>query len=52
MLTVWVFDNIENKHSSYRENYCMTKFCIFFREHAANIINFKNKNILPLTKKS
>ena len=38
--TIWVFDNIENKHSLYCRKDCMKKFCISLREHAANVINF------------
>ena len=30
---------------------CMKKFCSFIREHAKNVTDFKNKNMLPLTKK-
>ena len=30
---------------------CMKKFCIALREHAADVINFENKKMLPLTKK-
>ena len=29
----------------------MKKFCIALREHAADVINFENKKMLPLTKK-
>ena len=27
MSTIWVFDNIENKHTLYRGKDCMKKFC-------------------------
>ena len=27
----------------------MKTFCVSLREHAANVINLQNKNILPLT---
>ena len=27
MSTIWVFDYIENKHTSYRRKECMKKFC-------------------------
>ena len=49
MSTIWAYDNIENKHSLYREKYCMKKFCSCVREHAANVINFEKTKILPPT---
>ena len=30
--TIWAFDNIENKHTLYRED-CMKKFCISLGEY-------------------
>ena len=48
--TIWVFDHIENKHSLYRGEDCMKKFCSSLKENATNIIDFKKK--LPLTKKN
>ena len=46
MLTIWAFDNIENKHTLYCGEHCMKKFCESLREHAKNIINFeKQKNV-------
>ena len=42
---------IENKHTLYRLESCMKKFCTSFREHATNIINFKKKKMFWLTKK-
>ena len=51
MSTLWAFDIIENKYSLYPGEDCMKKFCSFLREHATNVINFKNKKMLPLTKK-
>ena len=51
MSTIWSFDNIENKHTSYRGEDCMKKFCESLREHSKNIINFEEKKMLPLTKK-
>ena len=38
--SVWAFDHVENKHTSYRGQGCLKKFCIFLREHATNITNF------------
>ena len=49
--TTWSFGNIENKHTLYRGENCMKKFCTFLREHATNVIKFAKK-MLPLTKKS
>ena len=52
MSTTWAFDTIENKHSLYRGEDCMKKFCTSLREHATNLINFEKKKKLPLTKKN
>ena len=49
--TIWVFDNIENKHSLYHGEDSMKKFCISFRKHAANVINFEKNITLPITEK-
>ena len=49
MTTTWVFDNIENKHTLYRGEDCMKNFCEFLREHTKTIIDFEQKNMLPLT---
>ena len=46
MSTIWAFDNIENKHSLYRGEDCMKKFCTSLREHATNVINFEKKKML------
>ena len=51
MSTIWAFDHIENKHTLYRGEDCMKKFCISLRKHATNLINFEKKKMLPLTKK-
>ena len=50
MSTTWAFNNIENKHSLYRWEDCMKRFCSSLREHATNILNFEKKKMLPLTK--
>ena len=47
--TIQTFGSIENKHNLYRGKHCTGKFCISQREHAANVINFEKKNILPVT---
>ena len=50
MSTISYFRSIENKHDVYRGKDCMKKVCESLREHAMNIINFKNKKIKLLTK--
>ena len=50
MSTIWVFDHRGSKHTLYRgENY-MKKFCTFLKEHTENTIDFEKKEMLPLTK--
>ena len=51
MLTIWTFDNKENKHSLYWED-CMKKFSKPLKEHTQNMIDFQKKKMLPLTKKA
>ena len=51
MSTIWAFNNIENRHTLYRGEYCMKKLCTSLKEHAINVINFEKKKMLPLTKK-
>ena len=52
MSTIWVFDNIENKHTLYCEEDCLKTFYTSLREDATNVINFeKKKKMLPLTEK-
>ena len=50
MSTIWVFDLIKDKDTLYRGKDCMKKSCTSLREHAKNIIYFKKKKKLPLTK--
>ena len=45
-------NNIENKHSLYRREDCIEKFCIFLREDAANVIDFEKKENVAVNKKS
>ena len=47
MQTIWTFDGTKDKHSSYCGEDCMKKFFISLREHAADVINFEKKKILP-----
>ena len=49
MSAIGAFDKIENMHGLYRGEDCMKKLCISLREHAANVINFGKKKMLPLT---
>ena len=49
MLTIWVFDHIEKKHTLYHGKDCMETFCTCLREQPKNIIDFEKK-ILLLTK--
>ena len=49
MLTVWAFDQIENKYTLYRGKDCLKKFCESLREHTKNKIDFEKKIMLPLT---
>ena len=41
---------MENNHNVYRGEDCMKKFCKSL-EYAMNMINFKNKKMIPLTNK-
>ena len=51
MSTIWVFHYIENKHTLYRGKDRMGKFCKPLIEHAKNIIDFENKNIVTVDKR-
>ena len=50
MSAIWGFDHREDKHILYCGKDCMKKFCTSLREHAKNIIDFKKRKMLPLTK--
>ena len=45
------FDSKQDKHSYYRGRDCPKKFCEDLKKHAMNIINFKEKDMIPLTDK-
>ena len=45
------FNKVDNKLDCYRGKRCMKKFCKKLREHAAKIINYVKKEMIPLTKK-
>ena len=49
--TIWTFDHIENKHSLYRGEDCMKKFCNSLREYATNVTDFEKKENSALNKK-
>ena len=50
MVTIWAFNHIENKHTLYRWEDCMKKFCESLRGHVKNIIDLEKKKMLLLTK--
>ena len=43
------FDKTKNKLDFYRGKDCMKKFCKDLRTHAAKIINYEKKKMMPLT---
>ena len=43
------FDATKNKLDYYRGKNCMKNFCLDLREHAAKIINYEKKELIPLT---
>ena len=45
------FDESRNKLNYYRGDDCMKKFCKDLKEHAARIINYEKKKMVPLTTK-
>ena len=45
MSAISLYRSIENKHDIHRGRDCMEKFCELLREHAMNIINFKEKKM-------
>ena len=44
------FDKSNNKLSYYRGEDCMKRFCKDLKDHATKIIDFKKKDMIPLTK--
>ena len=44
------FDKYNNKLSNYRGEDCMRRFCKDLKDHAIKIIDFKKKDMIPLTK--
>ena len=45
------FDDTKNKHHFYRGKDCIEKFCKDLKELGTEIINFKEKEMIPLTNK-
>ena len=43
------FDSKQDKHSFYRGKDCAKKFCEDLKKHVKKIINFKEKDMIPLT---
>ena len=49
MNRVDTFDSKQNKHSFYRGKDCIKRFCSELKELGAKIINYKQKEMIPLT---
>ena len=45
------FDDTKNRHYFYRRKDCIEKFCKNLKELGMEIINFEEKEIIPLTNK-
>ena len=45
------FDKSKNECKHYREKDCMKRFCKDLRDQAMKIINYKKKEMIPLTNK-
>ena len=43
------FDSKQNKHNFYRGKDCIKRFCSDLKELATKIINYKEKEMIPLT---
>ena len=46
-----LFDSNENKLNFYRGKYCIKRFSSDLKELATNIINYEEKEMIPLTDK-
>ena len=51
MSTIWGFDHIEDKHTLYRGEDCMEKFCTCLKEQAKSIIDFEKKKNVTVNKR-
>ena len=43
------FDSKEDKHSFCRENDCIKKFCSELKELGTKVVNYEQKQMMPLT---
>ena len=43
------FDSKDDKHSFYRGNDCIKKFCIELKEIGTKVVNYEEKEMMPLT---
>ena len=50
LFTQCSFDTTKNKLDYYRGKNCMKNFCLDLKEHATKIVNYKKKEMIPLTK--
>ena len=51
MFTYCSFDATKNNLDCYRAKDCMERFCKNLKEHAAKILNYEKKEMIPLTYK-
>ena len=51
LFTQYSFDTTKSKLDYCRGKTCMKNFCLNLREHATKLINYENKEMIPLTKK-
>ena len=48
IFTHFSYDSSKSKHNFYRGADCMKKFCTDLKKHAAEIISYQKKEIIPL----
>ena len=51
LFTNYSFDTTKNKLDCYRGKDCMERFCKDLKEHVTKTINYKKKEMMPLTSK-
>ena len=51
LFTNCLFDITKNKLDCYRGKYCMERFCKDLKKRATKIINYEEKEMIPLTDK-
>ena len=49
LILISLFDSKENKHNVYRGRDCIKRFCSDLKELATKIINYEEKEMIPLT---